>query len=124
MNVSGIPEVNPPIEVEDEIQFEFNSYTNDTFIEVRSNHIITSRYITGQIKTIDRPFINISPSAPLLDPFYFGLKMEKYGNSWLHLHECELIDEDGGFQEIIVKDGCSTDPILYRLQDGESFLTK
>ena len=41
--------------------------------------------------------------------------MEKYGDSWLHLQQCELIGEDGGFQEIIVKDGCSTDPFLYQL---------
>ena len=42
MDVPGIPEVNPPIEVEDEIQFEFNSYKDDTFNEVQSEHIITS----------------------------------------------------------------------------------
>ena len=57
------------------------------------------------------------------EPFNIGIKMEKYGDSWLHLQQCELIGEDGDFQEIIVKDGCSTDPFLYRLQ-GESFLQK
>ena len=48
--------------------------------------------------------------------------MEKYGDSWLHLQQCDLIGDDGGFQETIVKDGCSTEqpPFLYQLQ-GETF---
>ena len=44
-------------------------------------------------------------------------------DSWLHLQQCELIGEDGGFQEVIIKDGCSTDDVLYQLQ-GKSFLKK
>ena len=44
--------------------------------------------------------------------------MEKYGDSWLHLQQCDLIGEDGGFQVTVVKDGCSTEqpPFLYQLQ--------
>ena len=45
--------------------------------------------------------------------------MQKYGDSWLHLQQCELLGEDG-FQEIIVKNGCSTDPLLYKLQGGQN----
>ena len=55
------------------------------------------------------------------EPFNIGIKMEKYGDNWLHLQQCELIGEDGDFQEVIIKDGCSTDSIFYRL-NGESFL--
>ena len=71
-------------------------------------------------KTIERPVIPIGPSGPEPESFYLGIKMEKYGDSWLHLQECELIGEDGGFQEIIVQDGCSTDPLLYQLQEGQN----
>ena len=46
--------------------------------------------------------------------------MDQYENdSWLHLQQCELIGEDGGFHEIIVKDGCSTDEFMYELQGGQ-----
>ena len=47
--------------------------------------------------------------------------MESYEHdSWLHLQQCELIGEDGGFREIIVKDGCSTDAFLYQLQGSQN----
>ena len=47
--------------------------------------------------------------------------MEQYeADSWLHLQQCELIGEDGDFNEIIVKDGCSTDPKMYQLQGGQN----
>jgi hypothetical protein len=54
--------------------------------------------------TINDPVIDISPSTPLRK-FNITVTMEKYGDSWLHLQQCDLIGEDGGFQEIIVKDG-------------------
>ena len=70
------------------------------------------------------PLPETVPTDNMLETFNIGVTMEEYGDSWLHLQQCELIGEDG-FQEIIVKDGCSTDSFLYKLQEGqncESFL--
>ena len=47
--------------------------------------------------------------------------MEPYEHdSWLHVQQCELIGEDGGFQEVIIRNGCSTDKFLYQLQGGQN----
>ena len=125
MTLLGIPEVNPEIVVKDEIEFEFNYFADDTYNKVRVKYLMIN-VKNLSIKTIERPVIDISPNAsPLPEPFNIGIKMEEYGDSWVHLQQCELIGEDGDYREVIVKDGCSTDSFLYRLQggqNGESFL--
>ena len=93
-----------------------------TFFFTRTNHLIEwNNEKILIIQTIERPVIDISPTAPEPKPFYIGIKMESYEHdSWLHLQQCELIGEDGGFREIIVKDGCSTDGFLYQLQGSQN----
>jgi hypothetical protein len=71
-------------------------------------------------ETIERPVIDISPNSPFIEPFNIDISMEKYGSSWLHLQQCKLVGEDGGFEEVIVEDGCSTDPFLYELLGGQN----
>ena len=77
--------------------------------------------IKNIIQIIERPVIDISPSAPIPEPFYIGIKMESYeDHSWLHVQQCELIGEDGGFKEVIIRNGCSTNEFLYQLQGGQN----
>ena len=121
----GKPGNNTSDPVITELPFEFNIYSDENY-----NQVICSKFSFSELifcnwekylffKTIEKPFIDISPSAPLPEPLYIGIKMDPYGDHWLHLQQCELIGEDGGFQEIIVKDGCSTDEVLYRLQSSK-----
>ena len=125
--VFGIPEVIPEVVAEEELEFEFNYYSDETYNTVRVKSLISSSITQFLFQTIERPVIDIGPKGPEPDSFNIGITMEKYGDSWLHLQQCELIGEDGGYQEIIVKDGCSTNQFLYQLQGGqhsESFLSK
>ena len=116
-----------PVEVEDEqeveLDFDFSFYTDETYNEV-SEKIKTLLFIslneglTFFFQTTSNPVIDISPGQPL-EPFYIGLTMEKYGQHWAHLQTCTLFDAETGFEQIIVQDGCSTDPVLYELQGGQ-----
>ena len=43
MDVPGIPVVNPPVVVEEEIKFEFNFYADDTYNQVRVKYLMNFR---------------------------------------------------------------------------------